>query len=281
VELRIGEFVFDAETAGDAGAVLVLLLHGFPQTNHSWRAQLPELAKAGYRAFAPNQRGYSAGARPDGAEHYRSELLVADALSFADSLGAERFHLVGHDWGGQIAWLVAARYAERVRSLTVLSRPHPAAFATSMKSDSKQAGRSKHHRAFQRDDAADRLLEGDAEALRAALVGQGVPEPDLHAYLSVLGDRDALEAAIQWYRSALGSDSALLGEAVPDVRVPTLYLWGDEDATVGRVAAEATRAHVSGPYEFRVLVGAGHFLTDQRPDAVTQALLEHLARHPD
>ena len=124
-----GELSFDAVAAGPEDGELVLLLHGFPQTHHTWRHALPALADAGFRAVAPNQRGYSAGARPDGVDAYRTELLVADALAMADVLGADRFHLVGHDWGGQLAWLIAAHHPKRLQTLSVLSRPHPTAFA--------------------------------------------------------------------------------------------------------------------------------------------------------
>lgn len=100
MRLRVGELRFDAETAGDSSRQLVLLLHGFPQTSHSYRQQLPALGAAGYFAVAPNQRGYSSGARPGSVSEYATERLVADALGMADALAAKRFHLVGHDWGG-------------------------------------------------------------------------------------------------------------------------------------------------------------------------------------
>lgn len=148
-----------------------------------------------------------------------------------------------------------------------------------MQRDPQQAGRSRHHRAFQRQDAADALLADDSKRLRAVLRGQAVPEADVEAYLALLGTRETLDAAIHWYRAAPGSDSALLGARVPPVRVPTLYLWGDQDATVGRHAAEATAEYVTGSYEFRVIPGAGHFLTDQEPQVVSDELLRHLQRH--
>ena len=268
---------FTADVAGPAGRELVLLLHGYPQTRHTWRAELPALEAAGFRACAPDQRGYSACARPQGVEAYRTENLISDALALADSLGAERFHLVGHDWGGQLAWLTAARHPERVRTLAVLSRPHPAAFARAMANDPEQANRSRHHRAFQRAEATDVLLAGGAARLRAALAGQGVPAADIEAYLATLGQRAALDAAIHWYRAA--GSSGLTAADVPPVKVPTLYVWGDADATVGRPAAEATRAFVAAPYRFVELPGIGHFVTDQAPGAFAPLLLEHLARY--
>jgi len=272
---------FDVEVAGRPGDPFVLLLHGFPQTSHTWRDVLPALARAGYHAAAPNQRGYSPGARPAGVDAYATANLVDDALALADAFHAERFFLVGHDWGGQLAWLIAARHPARVRTLTVLSRPHPAAFAAALRGDPAQAERSKHHRAFQDPDSARLLLADGARRLRASFEHQGVPADAIAAYLERLGDEAALDAAINWYRAAATTQpgSGLAAREVPVVTVPTLYLWGTADATVGRQAAEGTAAHVSGPFRFEVIEGAGHFLTDDAGQHVIDALLAFLARH--
>ena len=126
------DLTFDVMTSGAVDAPLVLLLHGFAETFHMWRAQMPALAAAGFRAVAPSQRGYSAGARPDTREpaNYGFEHLVNDGLIIAAACGnaSRRFHVVGHDWGGSIAWGIADRDLTRIASLTVLSRPHPNAF---------------------------------------------------------------------------------------------------------------------------------------------------------
>lgn len=273
-------FEFEADVAGDETSPLVLMLHGFPQTSHSWRHQLAPLAEAGYFAVAPNQRGYSPRARPRDTAAYRTELLVADALAIADALGHARFHLVGHDWGGQLAWLIAAHHAERVMSLAVLSRPHPAAFVAALREDGAQAERSRHHRAFQDASTTPRLLADGARRLRASLSAQGVAEVDVAAYLAVLGEPEALEAAVSWYRAGASEGSAALAPAaVPPVSVPTLYVWGDADATVGEQAARGTEAHVKASYRFEVLPGVGHFVTDQAGREVTELLLDHLARN--
>jgi len=280
VQIDVAENVFDAQAAGAADAPFVLMLHGFPQTSHSWRHQLQPLADAGFHALAPDQRGYSAGARPLDVAQYATALLLEDALNIMDQLGDQRAHIVGHDWGGQLSWLLAAFHPERVQSLTVLSRPHPQAFRDSLRVDAAQAERSKHHQAFQNPEAAQWLLADNAQRLRALYTEQGVPAADQEAYLRVLGSFPALDAAINWYRAAAsGSDQPLAAGKVPDITVPTLYLWGDRDATVGRTAAEATAQHVSADYRFEVLPGIGHFITDQLADPVTALLLEHLQDH--
>jgi pimeloyl-ACP methyl ester carboxylesterase len=274
-------FHFDVDVAGEPGAPLVLLLHGFPQTRYTWRHQLPALAAAGHCAVAPDQRGYSPGARPSGVSHYGVDALIGDALAIADTFSAARFHLVGHDWGGQLAWLLAARHPARVRTLSMLSRPHPAAFARALASDPAQSERSKHHRAFQDPDTARLLVEDDARRLRRMLAEHGVPDADASAYVAPLSSHAAIDAALHWYRAAFSGTSALAAADVPAVRVPTLFLWGDADRTVGRPAAEATRAFVAAPYRFVEIAGAGHFLTDQVSDVVTRELLAHLREFRD
>jgi pimeloyl-ACP methyl ester carboxylesterase len=266
---------FTADVAGPAGAPLVVLLHGFPQSRHSWRHQVPALGAAGYRAIAPDQRGYSPGVRPDPTTltSYRIDRLAADVLDLADTQGAATFHLVGHDWGGQIAWFVASQHSQRVTSLTVLSRPHPAAFRRAFKDNAdNQQHRSRHHKAFHDPNTAAMLLADDARRLRTTLAQAAVPEASIAEYLSVLGNPAALEAALAWYRAA----GALANLEVGPVTMPTLYVWGDSDASVGRAAAEGTAEHVRGRYTFRVLPERGHFLTDEAPEVVTQALLEHV-----
>ena len=272
--------IFDVLADGAADAPPVLLLHGFAESFHMWRAQLPALAAAGYRAVAPSQRGYSHRARPAAADvaNYRFDLLVSDAMALAARCGHAdgRLHVVGHDWGANIAWGIADRYPERVASLTVLSRPHPNAFNRALHlPDGEQARRSRHHKAFLEPDAVSRVLENDARWLRERWSKSGVGAEAAAQYLSVLGNEPAMTAALAWYR-ARGAVRAPLGV----IRVPVLYVWGEADDTVGRVAAEGTRDFVSGPYRFESLAGVGHFVADQAPERVNELLLAHLTAHP-
>jgi len=271
---------FDTLVAGEPGAPLVLLLHGFAESMQCWRAQVTALAAAGYRAVAPSQRGYSPGARPDTRDtaNYHIDRLMDDAmaLSAASGYGEHRFHLVGHDWGGSIAWALADRFPERLASLTVLSRPHPNAFNRALQmQDGDQAHRSRHHKAFLEPDAGDLMLADNAKKLRERLSAAGVPAAAIEQHLSVLGNKDAMEAALTWYR-ARGAIRTPLGP----IRVPTLYIWGDADDTVGRMAAEGTEDFIAAPYRFAVLPGVGHFAADQAPDRVNELLLQHLGAHP-
>jgi pimeloyl-ACP methyl ester carboxylesterase len=197
---------FEVLTAGKPDAPLVLLLHGFAESMHCWRAQVAALADAGYRAVAPGQRGYSPGARPDVSDgaNYHIDRLMDDAMaiSAASGYGDHSFHLVGHDWGGSIAWALADRFPERLASLTVLSRPHPNAFNRALQMpDGNQAHRSRHHKAFLEPGAAHLLLADDAKWLRERLAAAGVPASAIEQHLSVLGNKDAMQAALAWYRA--------------------------------------------------------------------------------
>lgn len=276
--LATPEGEFTAHVAGSPTAPLVLLLHGYPQTRHTWRDQVPALGAAGYRAVAPDQRGYSPGVRPDpakGLAAYGIDRLVRDVIDIADAAGhpGQPFHLVGHDWGGHVGWVTAHRHPERIESLTILSRPHPAAFRRAFRENADdQQHRSRHHKSFHDPSTGPRLLEDGARRLRARLAEQGVSPAAIDEYLSVLAEPAALEAALAWYRAA----GTLTAVEVGTVTVPTLYLWGDRDATVGPSAARFTADFAAGPFRFEVLPGVGHFVTDEAPAAVTRLLLSHL-----
>jgi pimeloyl-ACP methyl ester carboxylesterase len=272
--------LFDVSVDGPSDAPLVLLLHGFGVSRHFWDAQLTALAAAGYRAAAPNQRGYSARARPDPADHacYRVAHLIGDALQLAKILGPvdQRFHLVGHDWGGSLAWQIADMYPNSLASLTILSRPHPLAFNRALAlPDGEQKRRSQHHTRFLSPNAGPDILADDAKWLRTRLAANGVPPSAIEAHLSVIGNPDAMEAALAWYRAR-----GVRHQPTGPTKVPTLYIWGDADDTVGRAAAEMTGEYIAAPYHFAALPGVGHYAADQVPEQVNALLLQHLARHP-
>jgi pimeloyl-ACP methyl ester carboxylesterase len=188
------DLTFDVLVAGEDGAPPVLLLHGFAESMHCWRAQLASLADMGYRAIAPSQRGYSTGARPDPRDpsRYHMDRLIDDALALVAACGCEgqRFHLAGHDWGGSIAWALADLHPDRLASLTVLSRPHPNAFNRALLlPDGDQLRRSRHHSAFLERDAADKVLADDCKWLRQRLAAAGVPGFAIEQHLAVSATR--------------------------------------------------------------------------------------------
>ena len=272
--------VFDVSVAGPADGPLVLMLHGFGVSRYFWSAQVEALGQAGYRTAAPNQRGYAAGARPDPADHasYRIDNLLADARAIAAAFGSSgrRFHLAGHDWGGSLAWQIADQTPDQLASLTLLSRPHPRAFNAALAlPDGEQKRRSAHHSRFLDPQAGPDNLADDAKWLRTRLAANGVPPDKIRQHLSVIGNPEAMEAALAWYRAR-----GVRHEPVGPTLVPTLYIWGEADDTVGRAAAEGTAACIAAPYQFAALPGIGHYPADQVPDQVNALMLALLARHP-
>jgi len=276
ITIDTGEFVFDARTTGPDDGEFVLLLHGFPETSYEWRAQLLALGEAGYRAVAPNQRGYSATARPAAVEDYALPQLVADVGAFADALGASEFHLVGHDWGAVVAWAAGVAYPDRIQTLTTVSIPHPDAFAAELSDMSScQYMASSYFDFFIMEGAASTLLNAGGAGLRGFYTGLSPEAVD--DYLAVLGTEEALGAALNWYRANI-EERNLVGPALGPVTVPTLFIWSDMDSASCREGAEATADYVSGPYEFEVITGVSHWVPELAPDEVNAALLRQLGR---
>ena len=277
LQIDANRLTFTARAAGPQGGRGVILLHGFPQTSWCWRGQLSELGDAGYRAVAPDQRGYSAGARPPYVADYGMDHLVGDVLALADAMEMDMFDLVGHDWGGMVSWVAAARHPERIRSLSVVSTPHPLALrAALLGGDPEQAGWSGHTDAFRRPEVPERLLlgeDGSGSGLEALCTASGLGIATTRQYLAVLTRPGALTAALNWYRAM---DGCRLGD-LPLVTVPTLYVWSSDDAALGRPAAEASEKFVAGDYRFVVLDGVNHWIPEAAPEELARLLLEHLA----
>lgn len=248
----------------DATTATVLALHGFPQGARSYETVAGLLAARGIRVIAPDQRGYSPDARPVGVEHYRDNVLAADAVAIAAALGAERFHLVGHDWGAHIAWVTAATYPDRVLSLTAVSVPHPTAFSAAIKSDPDQARKSEYIKLFWQEGKAEAvLLKDDGAYLRQAL--EDVEPAMIGYYVERLQQPGALTAALSYYRG-------MHGGTTPSVTVPTTYVWSDGDHALGRTGAEACGQYVDADYRFVPLSGITHWIPEKAPEALADAI---------
>ena len=280
IEIAVGDLVFDARAAGPHDGPLVLLLHGFPQTSYAFRHQLRVLGGLGYRAVAPDQRGYSPGARPTRVADYAMARLSEDVAGIATALRAERFHLVGHDWGGAVAWVVASRYPNRVRTLTVLSTPHFVALSSTRSTPgSDQARRSSYLADFAAPGAEASMLENGAARLRS--IYGDLPVDAVEEYLGALGAPAALRAALAWYGAAFGPGTGGGTSAAParpptPVSVPTTYVWSTADPAFGREAAEATARFVSGPYRFEVLEGVDHWVMERAPEDVSRLIVDRI-----
>jgi pimeloyl-ACP methyl ester carboxylesterase len=260
---------FDVTDAGPLDGEVVVLLHGFPTDRTSWERVSARLHEAGLRTLAPDQRGYSPGACPRARDAYRLEELVADVLALVDVSGRERVHVVGHDWGGALAWLVACNHPDRVATVTVLSTPHPAAMARALKATLEQKRKSWYMAAFQLPWLPERTF---AAGFHSLLTRSGLPPEDQRRYAARLARADALAGPINWYRAARRSHVG-----AHRVEVPATYVWGSRDPFLGRSAAELTREHVGGDYEF-VELDAGHWLPETRDAECAAAILRRVAR---
>jgi pimeloyl-ACP methyl ester carboxylesterase len=264
---------FTVRDQGPIGGPVVIALHGFPQTSASWSAVVPPLVDAGYRVLAPDQRGYSPGARPRDVRSYAMASLTADVLALADAAGAARFHLLGHDWGAVVAWTLAGRHPDRVASLSAVSVPHPAATRRALAGT--QALRSWYIGLFQLPALPERLLRARGGAFaRRLLSGTGMPDPE--AALRLLADPRTATPMLNWYRAIRLRGQLEAGR----IRVPTLFVWSDGDTAIGRRAAEGAAAFVRAPYRFEVLTGASHWIPECRPAALADMVLAHLAANP-
>ena len=272
LEIEAGGLTFTGRACGPGGGRPVLLLHGFPQTSWAWRDELWALAAEGYRAVAPDQRGYCGGARPTESAAYATGSLVGDVLALADSMEMDTFDLVGHDWGGMLAWLAASQRPDRVRSLTVVSTPHPLALV-------RANGRGDWDDATTflcTPDEPERLLlgaDGSGRGLSSVLADSGLDDDDATMYVTALSEPGALTAALNWFRAM---DATSLADLRP-VSVPTLYVWSTGDGAFGRDVAEATADHVCGPYTFEVLEGVSHWIPEMAPERLSALLVRHLA----
>ena len=271
------ELRFDVLDQGPEDGPVVLLLHGFPQDARSWDAIAARLNEHGLRTLAMDQRGYSPGARPRRVAAYRRDELCSDALALADAAGVTRFHLVGHDWGGVLAWDLAVRAADRVLSLSVLSTPHPRALGHALRTVG-QLKKSWYIGMFQIPSVPEHLLAGRVDDF---LQRAGLPEEAAARYRNRFSTAGDLRGPINWYRALLrydGIEPEGSGQGI--ITVPTTFLWGRRDPALGRTAAEETEVYVHAPYRF-VELDAGHWLPDLEAPTVTEAVLERISSVTD
>lgn len=271
MHVTAGGLEFEVEVGGDPAGPAVLLLHGFPQHAGEWSEVVPALHAAGLRTLAPNQRGYSPGARPLDRAAYRMADVTGDALSIVDAFGPGAVHVVGHDWGAAVGWHLAARHPRRVRTLTAISVPHPLALAEALAGPTDQRERSAYFRLFrQAGKAEDVLLADGARRLRELYAG--VPAQRVERYLAPMRERAALTGGLNWYRGTSRADNEGLGPAT----VPTTYLWSDGDFAIGPDAAHGCARYVTADYRFVPLAGTSHWIPDEAPDTVAAAILARI-----
>lgn len=279
VFLEAGEITFEIDTAGDPSSDrLALLLHGFPELSYSWRYQIPLLAELGYRVWAPNQRGYGRTTRPGGIRAYRPQALVDDACRLMDASGASSVTLVGHDWGGVVAWLLALTQPERLDRLVVMNLPHPTLFRRGLRSWA-QIKRSWYGAFFQVPRLPEAMLRaGKARAVGEAFRGMAIdksrfPDDVTDVYRRAALEPGAATAMVNWYRGLrhMPPEWAALVDDPPILEIPTLLVWGEEDAALGKELTYGTDELVRD-LTVHYLPNVSHWVQQEAPEAVNEIL---------
>lgn len=303
VRLRVVE-------AGDRGAPVVVLAHGFPELAYSWRHQIPVLAAAGYHVLAPDQRGYGGSSRPEAIDAYNIRELTTDIVGLLDDVGAERAVWIGHDWGGPVVWHAPLLHPDRVAAVAALSVPAtPRSQVAPTRAWRKLFGENFFYILyFQEPGIADAELNGDparairrlmgglrmdgdeAAGLRMAAPGpegfiDRLPEPDtLPAWISqdeldhyiAEFSRTGFTGGLNWYRNFDRNWELTADLADAKISVPCLFMAGTADPVLAFTRADRADEIVSGPYHQVMLEGAGHWLQQERPEEVNTVLLEFL-----
>ena len=259
-------FVVDEAGEGDDVA---LFLHGFPESKRSWRAQLPALAALGWRAVAPDLRGYGNSSRPKGRAAYRLEHLTTDVAALFDALGARRRLLIAHDWGGIIAWAFAAQRVQALEGLIIMNAPHPAAYIAYMRGHPAQWLRSWYVLFFQLPWLPEAGIlamgaRGVRQAFGAAVNPDAFPPDLLDHYAEAAQAPGAMTAMINYYRANAAGFSRWGADKTAPIAAPTLVVWGEQDPFLGVDLAQAS-ANLASDATVERLPGAGHWV--QQEDA--------------
>ncbi|MGD9696487.1 MAG: alpha/beta fold hydrolase [Thermoleophilia bacterium] len=280
--IDVGEVRLAVAEAGDPSGEPVILLHGFPELSHSWRHQLPALAEAGYHAVAPDLRGYGGSDRPAAVEAYAAPKLVGDVAGLIRALGHESAHIVGHDWGGGLAWGLAGNAPQMVRSLTILNAPQGPVSARLRHEDPAQQAKSWYMLLFQFPGVAETWLSQDDFANLHSFVFDtaapgAFPEEDRRHFIEALSKDGALTAALNWYRANMPPSSWLRRPPDPPrITVPTLIIWGEADANMDIRLLELSAATVTAPLRVERLPGVSHWVQQEVPEKVNELLVDFL-----
>lgn len=280
----------DVVDVGPRDGEPIIFLHGFPESHRTWRHQITHLSGR-YRCIAPDQRGYARSDKPDGVASYRVPALVADVIALADSLGVDRFTLVGHDWGGAVAWAVALKHQARIKRLIQCNAAHPYVYQHTLVFDAAQRAATQYISSFRERDiegeVAQKGLEWFFDERFASLMTKGLTAEDKAAYLDEWSQPGALTGMLNWYRAsplsvpapdAPAVSTPFLDAPFPRFEPPTLVVWGLADTALLPCQLDGLDRHVPN-LSIVTIADAGHFVPWEAPDAVNAAMDEWLARH--
>lgn len=274
-----------AAVAGDGP--LVLMLHGFPESWYSWRHQLRDLSSS-YLCVAPEMRGYGETDAPRGVRNYRIEALVGDVVDLIAHFGRERAVVIGHDWGGAIAWAASLMHPEVIEQLIILNCPHPRQMQRHLRSNFRQMARSWYILFFQLPWIPEFVLRaGDFAPLisamrRGAVRKEAFTDADLEQFRAALRHPYALSAALNYYRALLRGDLIRTGSQDHwinrKVQVPTLVIWGEQDIALTKELTYGMEDLFEHHFEIKYVPDSGHWVQQEKPELVTHLIREFLSK---
>ena len=270
-DIGIDELTFTCRVSGmENDGEAVILLHGFPETSRMYYDLIPVLVSEGFKVVAPDQRGYSPGARLPKISDYSIDKLSQDILDIADAFQFEKFHLVGHDWGSAVGWVTAALCSERIISWTALSVPHLDAFFKAMNNNPEQQRKSQYIKFFKKPILPEFYFSFFGYKYLRDIWRKSSKE-EIEKYLEVFKQKGALKSSLNWYRANMKNDDKSIG----DIAAPTLIIYGLKDMAIGEKSVDESEKYLKGKYKIEKL-NSGHWLIQESFEAVSNSILQHL-----
>jgi len=270
-DVKTKEFTFTCRVGGmENDKETIFLLHGFPETSRMWNGLIKVLENEGYRIIAPDQRGYSKGARPSKVSDYTIDKLSEDVIDIANAFNIDRFHLVGHDWGSAVGWYIVSKYSDRIFTWSALSVPHLDAFAYSMRNDKTQKKKSEYIKFFNKPIIPEIYFKiFSYRNLRK--IWKESSESEIISYLETFKQRRALKSALNWYRANFKNDKSVIG----DIFIPTLMIYGINDMAIDVISVDNSEKFFKGRYRIEKL-NSGHWLIQESFKEVSNSIIEHI-----
>ena len=252
----------------------ILLLHGFPESSIMWKPLIKKASEEGYKVIAFDQRGYSPGARPKDIESYHIDSLVNDVISVADAIGLNTFHLVGHDWGSAVGWKVVMDHPERLKSWTGMAVSHTGVFFDGVLNHTEQIQRSSYMQKLRIPIIPEVVYRLFYNRLYKGLEGRWSNE-QIEEYKKIFLEKGAFSSALNWYRAMDYEDSATLESLQKRIKVPTLFLWGENDPIITHELVPVQKEFMDTTYS-EVKLDAGHSLMQEAEDEVLINVMKHI-----
>ena len=271
-DVKTNDFTFTCRVGGmENDKETIFLLHGFPETSRMWNDFIKLLDKEGYRIIAPDQRGYSKGARPSKVSDYSINKLSQDIINIANEFNIDKFHLVGHDWGSAVGWYIASNFTDRLITWSALSVPHLDAFFYSMKNDKVQIKKSEYIKFFNKPILPELYFKiFSYKNLRN--IWRKSSESEITSYLETFKQKRALKSALNWYRANFKDyESVVIG----DIYIPTLIIYGMNDMAIDVKSVDNSDKFLKGRYKIEKL-DSGHWLIQESFEEVSKSIIEHI-----